>query len=198
MPFSQRFARGGAAAILAGVLAALPGPASGDDELPAPGQVEVKSYAVPGSSVPKIVVRGVMDLPAKKIWAIVSDCAHYKDHLPRVAASELLKVEGNVHTCKVTIAMPFPLSNLTGVTAAVHEESDAGMSRRWKLLSGDYKVNDGSWEVKPLDKAGTRSLVTYSIHADPNTSVPDWIRESAQKKTLPEMFERVRLEAGKL
>jgi ribosome-associated toxin RatA of RatAB toxin-antitoxin module len=184
-----------------GVVAAVlsvPGFASSGDDLPAKGQVEVKSYAVAGSGTPRIVARAVMDLPPKKIWAIVSDCAHYKEHLPRIAASELVKKEGNVHTCKVTVSMPFPLSDLTGVTAAVHEETEAGMSRRWKLVSGDYKVNDGSWEVRPIDKAGTQSLVTYSIHAEPNTSVPDWIRESAQKKVLPEMIERVRLEAAKL
>jgi len=195
MPFSQRFALGAVAAL---ALAALPGSAAGDDELPAPGQVEVKSYAVAGSGAPRIVVRAVMDLPAKKIWSIVSDCAHYKDHLPRVAASELLKKEGNVHTCKVTISMPFPLSNLTGTTAAVHEESESGMSRRWKLLSGDYKVNEGSWELKPLDKAGNQTLVTYTVHVEPNIAVPDFIRDSAQKKSLPEMFERVKAEAGKL
>ena len=142
------------------------------------------------------MARAVLDVPAKKVWAIVSDCAHYKEHMPRVAASELLKQEGNVYTCKVTVSMPFPLSDLTGVTRAVHEESAAGMARRWTLVSGDYKVNEGSWEVKPLD--GQSSLVTYTVHAEPNTAVPAAIRELAQKKTLPEMFERVKTEAGKL
>ena len=178
-------------------LSALPGSAAGDD-LPEKGKVEIKSFAVTGSNAPRIVARAVVDMPAKKLWAVVSDCAHYKERLPRVAASELVKKEGNVHTCKVTIAMPFPLSNLTGVSEAVHEESEAGMTRRWKLVSGDYKVNDGSWEVRPLDKSGTSSLVVYTVHAEPNTSVPDFIREAAQKKMLPEMIERVKAEAAKL
>jgi ribosome-associated toxin RatA of RatAB toxin-antitoxin module len=173
----------------------VPGTAAGDD-LPEKGKVEIKSYDVPGSSSPRIVARAVMDMPAKKIWAVVSDCAHYKDRMPRVAASELVKKEGNVHTCKVTIAMPFPLSNLTGVTSAVHTETETAMSRKWTLVSGDYTANEGSWEVKALD--GGQSLVVYTIHAEPKTSVPEWIRESAQKKTLPEMFERVKTEAGKM
>jgi ribosome-associated toxin RatA of RatAB toxin-antitoxin module len=177
---------------------ALPGAASGDDDLPAKGTVEVKSFAVPGSSTPKIVARAVMDVPAKKVWQIVSDCARYKERLPRIAASALLKQEGNVYTCKVTVSMPFPLSDLTGVTRAVHDESAAGMSRRWTLVSGDYKVNDGSWEVKPLDPAGKSSLVVYTIHAEPNTAVPAAIREAAQKSALPDLFERVKTEAGKL
>jgi ribosome-associated toxin RatA of RatAB toxin-antitoxin module len=197
MPTPKLLARAAAAlAVLS--LAAAPRVGSADPALPARGEVEVKSFAVAGSDAPKIVVRAVMDLPPKKIWQIVSDCARYKEHMPRVAASEQVKVAGNVHTCKVTIAMPFPLSNLTAVTEAVHEESDKGMSRRWKMVSGDYKVNEGSWEIKPLDAAGKSSLVVYTVHAEPTTSVPAFIRESAQKKALPDMIERVRAEAAKL
>lgn len=189
--------RAAALAVLS-LAAAAARPAAADPALPAKGEVEVKAFAVAGSDTPKIVVRAVMDLPAKKIWQIVSDCAHYKGRLPRVASSELVKKAGNVHTCKVTIAMPFPLSDLTATTEAVHNESDQGMTRRWKLVSGDYKVNEGSWEVKPLNKEGTQSLVTYTVHAEPNTAVPGFIRESAQKKALPDMIEHVRTEAAKL
>jgi len=197
MSTRKLFARS-AAAFAALFFVAAPRLGSADPALPAKGEVEVKAFAVAGSDAPKIVVRAVMDLPPKKIWRIISDCAHYKDHMPRVAASEQIKVAGNVHTCKVTIAMPFPLSNLTAVTESVHEESDKGMSRRWKMLSGDYKVNEGSWEIKPLDAAGTSSLVVYTVHAEPTTSIPAFIRESAQKKALPDMIERVRAEATKL
>ncbi|MEO7330639.1 MAG: hypothetical protein ABI193_18840, partial [Minicystis sp.] len=108
--------RAAAASLVA--LALWPAAASGEANLPAKGSVEVKAYTVAGSSIPKIVARAVVDVPAKKIWQIVSDCAHYKDHMPRVAASAELKKEGNVHTCKVMIAMPFPFSNLTAVTEA--------------------------------------------------------------------------------
>ena len=65
--------------------------ASADDPLPAPGQVEVKSYEVAGSGAPRIVARAVLDVPMKKLWAIVSDCAAYKGRLPRVIASELVE-----------------------------------------------------------------------------------------------------------
>jgi hypothetical protein len=65
-------------------------------------------------------------------------------------------------------------------------------------VRGDYKTNEGSWEVKPADASGTSSIVVYSVHAEPNTIVPASIREAAQKKTLPEMIARVRSEAAKL
>jgi len=186
-----------AAAVSLLALATAPGTSAADPDLPAKGQFEVKTIPVSGSS-PKIVVRAVVDQPPQKIWKILSDCDHYKDHLPNVAASKLIKMVGNIQTCEVTVSMPFPLANLTGVTEAVIEENDKGMSRRWKLVRGDYKYNDGSWEVKPADKAGATSLIVYTVHAEPNTIIPDWLRERVQKKLLPEMVERVRAEAAKL
>lgn len=172
--------------------------AEAGDATPPHGQPEIKVLAVKGSEAPKVVVRAVLHQPPKKVWQIVSDCGQYKARMPHIAASKQLKREGNKVTCEVTIAMPFPFSNLTAVTEAVHEETDKGFSRKWKLVRGDYTMNNGSWEVQPLDASGTKSLVTYTVHADPKTAVPDWIREAAQKKALPEMLARVESEAGKL
>ena len=170
-----------------------PGAALGDD---AP-KVDIKTFAVPGSDTPKIVMKSTLDVPPKKVWAIISDCSKYKGRLPRIAAAKLLSRSGNKFTCEVTIDMPFPLSNLTAVTEATHEESATAMVRRWKLVRGDYKVNEGSWEVRPAE-GGAKSLVTYTVHAEPNTAIPSVIREAAQKKTLPDLMARVRSEAKKL
>lgn len=167
--------------------------ASADDAAP----VEVKTVEVKGSDTPKVVAKAVLAVSPEKLWKVISDCSQYKDRMPRVAASKLLKQEGNKFTCQVTISMPFPFSNLTAVTESVHEESAAGMSRRWKLVRGDYKVNEGSWEIKPVD-GGKKSQVVYTVHAEPNTAVPQWIREAAQKKAIPEMFDRVKEEALKI
>jgi ribosome-associated toxin RatA of RatAB toxin-antitoxin module len=192
MDRSSSFSR---AALLGGLVlsTALLGPeASADD-----AALDIRVVDVKGSETPKVVAKSVIAEPPAKVWKVVSECANYKDRMPRIAASKLVKQEGNVHTCEVTISMPFPFSNLTARTEAVHEESAEGMSRRWKLVRGDYKFNQGSWEVKPID-GGKKSLVTYTVHAEPNTSLPAWIREAAQKKALPELFERVKSEAGKL
>lgn len=196
--FARSAGRAATVSLSFGLLALLLPTLALADDLPAKGKIEVKKVKVDGSDAPKFVVRTVMDLPPKKIWAVVSDCSHYKERMPRVAAAELLKKEGKVFTCRVTIKMPFPLSNLTATTDATHEETERSMSRRWKLVQGDYKVNTGSWEVKALDKDATRSLVTYTVHAEPNTHLPDWIRETAQAKALPELMDRVKSEAAKM
>jgi ribosome-associated toxin RatA of RatAB toxin-antitoxin module len=200
IPFARRVLRVLAAGCLCATLAFVPGAAiaDGPPAAPAKGEVQVNVYTVAGSKTPKVVVRAIVEQPPRKVWAVVSDCAHYSSRLPRVAKSRLVSKVGNKHTCEVTISLPFPLANLTAVTEATHEESESGMSRRWKLVSGDYTVNNGSWEVRPLDAAGTSSLVTYTVQAEPTTSVPDFVRMSAQKKALPELIERVRLESAKM
>lgn len=187
-----------AAASLFACLALVPGAATADAPLPAKGAVQVNVYSVPNSNTPKVVVRAIIEQPPRKVWAVVSDCAHYSSRLPRVAKSRLVSKVGNKHTCEVTISLPFPLSNLTAITEATHEENEKGMTRRWKLVSGDYTVNNGSWEVRPLDATGTSSIVTYSVQAEPTTAVPDFVRAQAQKKALPDLIERVRLESAKM
>src|SRR5689334_11072707 len=80
-----------------------------------PGAVEVRTTAVKGSDMPRITAKAVLSQPPEKVWAILSDCAKYKGRMARVAASKLLKKEGNKHTCEVTVEVPFPFSNLTAV-----------------------------------------------------------------------------------
>jgi ribosome-associated toxin RatA of RatAB toxin-antitoxin module len=159
--------------------------------------VDVSSLDVKGSDVPMVVVRAVVRSPPANVWKVVSDCAHYKDRMPHIAASRLVSQVGNKVTCEVTLSMPFPLANLTAVTEAAHEERPDRMTRTWKLVRGDYTFNEGSWEVRAHD-GGKSSLVTYRVHAKPHAAVPGFLKEMAQKKALPELIGRLRVEAAKI
>lgn len=162
-----------------------------------PSAVEIRTTEVKGSDTPKITAKAVLSQPPEKVWAVISDCSKYKDRMPRVVKSRLVKKEGDTHTCEITIEMPFPFSNLTAQTQAVHTETPEGMTRRWKLIKGDYKRNEGSFEIKPAE-GGKKSLVIYTLHAEPNTHLPDSIIEMAQKKALPDFFVRLEKEAAKM
>lgn len=183
--------------ILLGALVALSTLVTSEAVAIDPSAVDVRTTAVKGSDMPRITAKAVLSQPPEKVWGVISDCSKYKGRMPRVAAAKLVKREGNKHTCEVTVEVPFPFSNLTAVTEAVHEESADGMSRKWKLVRGDYKKNEGSWEIKPLE-GGKKSQVTYTLHVEPNTSLPSSILEAAQKKAIPDLFVRLEKEAGKL
>ena len=161
------------------------------------GHVEISAVPVAGSDVPMIVVRAVVKSPPASVWKVVSDCAHYAERLPHTASSRLVSRSGNKVTCEVTLSVPFPMPNLTAVTLATHEEAPDHMTRSWKLVRGDYAFNEGSWDVRAHD-GGKSSLVVYKVHAKPNTAVPGFIKDMAQKKALPQLIERLRAEAAKI
>ena len=161
------------------------------------GNISVKVFKVPKSETPKAVVKAVIDAPPAKVWKLVSDCSRYTKTMNRVKSSKLISQSGDTVICETVIDMPFPFSNLKGRTKAKHVVTPKRMSRSWSLIKGDYHFNNGSWVVEPFDEQGTRSLVTYSIHAEPTTTIPDWVRNKAQKKTLPGIIKRLRKEAKK-
>ena len=161
------------------------------------GKILVSSVPVAGSSEPEHVVRAIVFSPPASVWRVVSECGHFKERLPHIAASAELSRVGPTVTCQVTVAMPFPIANLTSVTEAIHDERPDRMSRTWKLVRGDFEFNDGSWTVESY-RGGAASLVTYRLHVKPKTIVPGFLRNMAQEKTLPELMERVRTEAAKM
>jgi ribosome-associated toxin RatA of RatAB toxin-antitoxin module len=162
----------------------------------AKGEIIVKAYKVKGSDVPKAVVRAVVNSPPEKVWEVVSNCNKFNKRFDRVAKSKLLKRSGEDYTCTVTIDMPFPIGDLTGVTRAKHTIKNGKRLRKWSLIKGDYRINNGSWLVE--DYGNGKSMVTYSIHAEPNVPIPGWIRDEAQKSNLPNVIKRLRKEARKI
>jgi ribosome-associated toxin RatA of RatAB toxin-antitoxin module len=183
--------------IVAGLMTLAPAALADDASDLDSGKILVTSVPVAGSSDPQHVVRAVVESPPAAVWKVVSECAHYHERLPHIAASAEVSRAGHTVTCQVTIAMPFPTSNLTAVTEAIHDERPDGMSRTWHLVSGDYEFNDGSWMVVPY-RGGSASMVTYKIHVKPRTAVPGFVRNMAQERALPELLERVRTESAKV
>lgn len=115
-----------------------------------------------------------------------------------MSESKLLKKSGNTFICEVEIDLPFPLSNLTAKTRGVHTVTPTKMTRKWTLIKGDFRVNTGSWVVESFNESGTRSLVTYTVHAEPTTSVPDWVKKKARDSSMPKLIKRLRKESKKV
>ena len=162
------------------------------------GNISVKTYKVKGSDTPKVIVKAVVDSPPSKVWKVVSDCARYTKTMNRISESKLISKSGSTYICEVEIDLPFPLSNLRAKTRATHTVTPQKMTRSWNLIKGDFKVNTGSWVVEPFNESGTRSVVTYTVHAEPTTSVPDWVKKKARDSSMPKLIKRVRKEAKKV
>jgi ribosome-associated toxin RatA of RatAB toxin-antitoxin module len=171
-------------------------PALGDDWQRKLESGEILVYPAPGGAEGELVLKAVVDAAPRRVWDLVSRCDRYAETMSRVKSGRLLSRKGKEVICEVTVDMPIPFSDLTAVTRAIHEERGDRFSRRWQLLRGDYKANRGSWALEPFAGNPRRTLVVYRIHAVPNVSLPRWIRDSAQRRSLPEMIRKLRRLAG--
>jgi ribosome-associated toxin RatA of RatAB toxin-antitoxin module len=156
------------------------------------GEILVYSTAVAG----ELELKAVIEAAPRRVWELVSRCDRYAQTMARVKAARLISRKGQEVICEVTVDMPFPLSDLTAVTRAIHEERGDRFARRWQLLRGDYRVNRGSWELAPFAGNARRTLVVYRVHAVPKVSLPRWVTVAAQRRSLPDMIKRLRTLAG--
>ena len=165
------------------------------------GEIFVSTQSVKGYDFPRLVVRAVVDAPPQKVFEIVGNCDRFKDRLPRVKKSRILKKSAASYTCTVTIGVPFPMSDLIAVTVDRRRLGPEVWERKWTLASGaetSYTRNVGGFTLSPFKGNPNRTLVHYEIHAIPKSAVPDFVRKSAQKRSLPGMIKRIRKEVAKL
>ena len=61
----------------------------------------------------------------------------------------------------------------------------------FRQVSGDFKANQGLWELAPA-ASGTRTLLRYRVYLDPPGYVPTWLARSTFKRELPQMLADLR------
>lgn len=165
-----------------------------DEARLAAGEVLVTTTAVEDFPIPQAQVRGVVDAPPSEVWKLVDDCGNYRRTMPRIADSQEEKREGNVVICRVVADLPFPFSDLTSRTRAVHSvEPGKRYERAWEMIEGsDYLFNRGGFVLVPWGEGGQRTLVTYRALARPKMSLPKFLLEAARRRSLPQIIHRLR------
>ncbi len=182
-------------AILPGVVAGEPAPSPEELSRLESGEIVLRSRDVAGASLPHVTGIALIEAPPAKLWAIVSDCARFKETMPRTLESQELERNGDHIRCRVLVDMPFPFSDLTAETEAVHTISpDGSFKRAWTHRGGDFRANQGSWTLVPI-RSGAATLATYEALMEPNVPIPNWILRQAQQVTLPSMLEGLRKQA---
>ena len=140
-----------------------------------------------------VYAEGVIDAPMETIWPLIDQCSQYTQTMQRIERSKEISRKGNRVLCEITVELPFPLSNLTATTRAIHTVQPGEMYKRaWKLVKGDYDYNEGSWTLTPFEGSKERTLVRYETQVAPKGLIPDSIRKMAQKKAIPDLFNHLR------
>ena len=61
----------------------------------------------------------------------------------------------------------------------------------FRQVRGDFKANEGAWELVPTPDGAT-TLLLYQAFIDPPGFVPDWLARSTFKRELPQMLTDLR------
>lgn len=157
------------------------------------GETVVETFDVPGSPVPRVVVRGIIEVAPAQVWKHIDQASSYTEFMPRTKEAVELSRDGDIIRSRVTIEMPFPLKNMTAITQARHTvEEGKRYERAWELVEGDYHTNQGSWVLVPYAGDANRTLVTYQVHAHPKMRIPKKIQALAQERSMPRIIEALR------
>jgi hypothetical protein len=186
------------AALLAILLFSLGAASSPEEERRlASGEVLVRLVETPGSGPKEGVGMGVVDAPPSRVFAALTDFAHYPEWVPFVRASDAQRQpDGSVLSAQ-SLHLPALIGDrsyrIRAVATATGGVGGVGgvWSIRWTYVPGSGNVVDthGSWTVAAYG-AG-RSLATCRLFTDPGR-VPRWAMNRATEQSLPWIFKGLR------
>jgi hypothetical protein len=162
------------------------------------GEIMVYRESVRGEAETWVVMKAVIERSPLEVLRLIEDCDRYRVTMPRIRNARRDRKGAGWDICTVTVAMPFPYKDATATSRATSTIRDGGRTirRDWRLLSGDYERNEGSWTLTPFGGDPRRTLAVYKAFAKPTAWVPGWIRRTAETRVLPETIERFRKVLG--
>lgn len=172
-----------AIALLAGLLASPPSFAQDGWSL-AKDAEGIKVYVRNVEGSPLREFRGEVQIKAtpEDVVKVLRDADAYRQWMPGVATSELLKATDTEQFHYLDNKAPWPVSNRDGVYHFTYAKAgDGAVTVRVEavpdylpLREGKVRIPQakGQWKLVP-DADGVK--VTYQMHASPGGAIPDWL-----------------------
>lgn len=173
-------------------LAAPPALSAGQLSRMQSGKAIVKTLKPTGGDGVAARAMAIVDAEPHRVFDVINACEHFSKFMPRTKNSKMVRrISDNVKVCHTEISMPFPFSNLVSDVKSTSRSLDGGgFERKWTMLKGNYKRNNGLWQIWPHNN-GAQSLVVYTIDVDPDMMLPDAIIRKAQTGSLPKVFKAI-------
>lgn len=129
-----------------------------------------------------------IDATPEQVMAVITDFGSYSRFLPEIEESTVLTHSGGSWDVEFSVKV---VRRFT-YTLRLVQESPTRVC--WSLVKGSFKVNNGTWDLSPLD-GGSRTLANYSIDLQVGMFVPGNILRSLVERSLPETVVRFKEEA---
>lgn len=134
----------------------------------------------------RIEVDATMNASQRQIWSVLTNCARAQDFVPHFETCRVVdKDPAGRWDLRENISNPPFLPRIRTVVRSDYR-SPHGFT--YKLVNGDLKRSEGSWELIP-QQVGT--LVKYKAVFEPQMAVPSFLMMSAIKSDLSDMFSKL-------
>jgi ribosome-associated toxin RatA of RatAB toxin-antitoxin module len=101
--------------------------------------------------MPVIEKQAVVPFSAAQMFALVDDIASYTDFVPACSASQVISVDGQSMTAKLTFSRSKISKSFT--TTNIRNEPH---SIELRLVDGPFRMLEGSWEFEDLEAGKSR------------------------------------------
>jgi len=171
------------------------------------GEILITMNDVEGTWVKMARAVMLVDLPSGRLWEVITAYGQYQDYIPYVEESRVDqgRSRGNVASLSYRLHfLVFPFIKDRYLTVNLTEEQDLGGAKgvdflQWELdpaRPANVNKNCGSWKLVPYGEKGEKTLVFYTLLADPGGLSP-WFwknlsAKSAVNKVLNAIVERAR------
>lgn len=199
-------------AVLPALVAAAPRAPTIRDAANGPGWVAKESddglavytRPLPGSRVREVKAVKVIAAPVARVWAAVTDYAHYSDFMPYTTESRIIARGAAGILFYGVVDAPLVSKRDYLIRVRLHPDDHGTWWNEWRPEQAAsvpprdglvrVAVNTGGWILTPVDAAHTRA--TYYLLTDPGGSIPGWIANRANTVALPKLFRRVERRAN--
>lgn len=175
---------------------------AGDLARVAAGEVVVRLEPAPGGGPRQGlgvgVGVGVIDAPPTRVFAALTDYAHWSEFMPFMRRSAARREPDGSVVCTQSLDLPTGERHYQVRAEARVEGAGETAVRRvsWSYLpgSGNIAAQRGSWTLLPY--AGARTLAVLRLASDPGGAA-SWLADRATAKSIPWIFNGLRQHAGR-
>jgi hypothetical protein len=173
-----------------------PAPSAAEAARLAAGEVLLDSRPAGSRSLSAEIGRGLVDAAPERVFAALTDFAHYDEWVPFVKKSDAHpQADGSVLSFQ-SLDLPFPLGTryyqLRARTAVEGHGEQQVWRTWWSYVPGTGNVADhyGWWVLAPFKEG--RTLATCLLFTDPGGSTPAWALHRGTAETVPYIFSGLR------
>ncbi len=120
----------------------------------------------------------MVEAPPEKVWETVIDFEKYKDYMPKVTTSEVVKKDGN--TIEVHFVLDVPGPDTDYVIRYTLDPAKKEMNGTW--AKGDLKGSSWTWKVEPGPEGKT--LLSERVQVKNFSSILQNVEDDSQTITV--------------